>query len=61
MMAAATCVNHFGRASRVNLDGDELCQECADAWVRAEGAHAAWMEAEEAAASNPPASVEGVG
>lgn len=31
------CANHPDRPSRINLDGDELCQECADAWVRAEG------------------------
>ena len=34
------CVNHPDRPVRVNLDGDDLCQECADAWARAEG-HAA--------------------
>lgn len=32
-----TCANHPRRPSRINLDGDELCQECADAWVRGEG------------------------
>ena len=31
------CVNHDDRARVTNLDGDNLCQECADAWVRAEG------------------------
>src|SRR5688572_19842838 len=45
-MTALTCANHPDRASRTNLDGDELCQECADAWVRGEGEHAAWLEAE---------------
>lgn len=35
--SAARCVNHPDLPSRVNLDGDNLCQECADAWVRAEG------------------------
>jgi hypothetical protein len=44
------CVNHPNRPSRTNLDGDELCQECADAWVRGEGQHAAWLEAQEAEA-----------
>ena len=31
------CVNHEDRVRVTNLDGDNLCQECADAWVRAEG------------------------
>lgn len=31
------CVNHPDRRMRTNLDGENLCQECADAWVRAEG------------------------
>ena len=31
------CVNHDDRARVTNLDGDNLCQECADAWCRAEG------------------------
>jgi hypothetical protein len=35
------CTNHPERVSRTNLDGDELCQECADAWVRGEGQSAA--------------------
>lgn len=39
------CTNHPDRASRTNLDGDELCQECADAWVRGEGEHAAYLGA----------------
>lgn len=43
-----TCANHRFRASRVNLDGDELCQECATAWARGEGEHAAWLEAQDA-------------
>jgi len=35
------CTYHRDRPSRVNLDGDELCQECADTWVRGEGIAAA--------------------
>lgn len=35
------CVNHPDRAVRTNLDGDDLCQECADAWARGEGDAAA--------------------
>lgn len=31
------CVNHDDRVRVTNLDGDNLCQECADAWCRAEG------------------------
>lgn len=31
------CVNHPGRISITNLDGDNLCKECADAWSRSEG------------------------
>jgi hypothetical protein len=32
------CANHPGEQSITYLDGDPLCQTCADAWVRAEGA-----------------------
>lgn len=32
------CINHDDRPRVVNLDGEDLCQECADAWCRAEGA-----------------------
>lgn len=42
-----TCANHPDRVSRTNLDGDELCQEYADAWVRGEGQAAADREADE--------------
>lgn len=42
----AACVNHPDRPTRTNLDGDELCQECADAWVRGEGESAAYADAE---------------
>jgi hypothetical protein len=31
------CVNHPDRPVRTNLDGEDLCQDCADAWVRGEG------------------------
>lgn len=41
------CAHHPDRPSRINLDGDELCQQCADAWARGEGEHAAWLEAQE--------------
>jgi hypothetical protein len=43
---APMCVNHPDRASRVNLDSEELCQECADAWVRGEGMAALEREAD---------------
>lgn len=35
------CINHPDRPVRENLDGDNLCQECCDAWARAEGDYAA--------------------
>ncbi len=31
------CKNHPGRISITNLDGEDLCKECADAWSRSEG------------------------
>ena len=31
------CVNHPTRPVREHLDGDDLCQECCDIWVRGEG------------------------
>jgi hypothetical protein len=43
--SAQKCVNHGDRAPVTNLDGDDLCQECADAWCRAEGQWAADEEA----------------
>ena len=43
----AGCVNHPDRPVRTNLDGDDLCQECADAWVRGEGDYQHWLEQEE--------------
>jgi hypothetical protein len=33
---AKTCVNHPDELSVTNLDGDELCQACADSWCRGE-------------------------
>jgi len=30
------CKNHPDRPTRENLDGDNLCQECCDQWVRGE-------------------------
>jgi hypothetical protein len=44
---APACVNHPGRTSLTNLDGDELCLECANAWARGEGEHAAYLEAQD--------------
>lgn len=41
---APPCVNHPYRESDTNLDGDHLCQECADNWVRGEGDAAAERE-----------------
>lgn len=35
------CKNHPDRPVRETLDGDPLCQECCDAWVRSEGQAAA--------------------
>lgn len=43
------CVNHADQPSVTNLDSEDLCQECANAWVRGEGQAAAEREAEEAA------------
>ena len=31
------CINHPDRPMRENLDGENLCQECCDVWVRGEG------------------------
>lgn len=39
------CVNHPGRVSVTYLDNEDLCQECADAWVRGEG-HASNLDDE---------------
>jgi len=33
-----SCKNHPDKPVRENLDGDDLCQECCNAWVKAEGA-----------------------
>lgn len=52
--AMPMCAHHPDRVSRTNLDGDELCQECADAWVRGEGQAAAEREAEEQHAEKAP-------
>lgn len=38
------CTYHLDRHSIVNLDGDELCGECADNWVRGEGDYFHYME-----------------
>lgn len=32
------CINHPGRVSVTNLDSEDLCKECADLWVKGEGA-----------------------
>jgi len=42
------CANHPDRPVREILDGDALCQECADAWVRAEGDWQHYIDSEEA-------------
>lgn len=44
------CVNHPDRPAPHNLDGDDLCRDCADDWARAEGQWAAEMEEHERAA-----------
>lgn len=44
----ATCVNHPGDRAVTNLDGENLCLSCANAWVRAEGQWQAAAEQEEA-------------
>lgn len=31
------CQSHAHLPAVVNLDGEDMCQECADNWVRAEG------------------------
>ncbi len=31
-----SCHRHVHRPSRINLDGENLCQECADQWVLGE-------------------------
>lgn len=42
-----SCLHHPDRPVREILDGDPLCQECCDAWVRNEGAHQQYLEREE--------------
>lgn len=37
MMPTETCDHCGTRPARTKLDGDDLCQKCADAWCRAEG------------------------
>lgn len=41
------CVHHPERASITNLDGEDLCRECANLWVRGEGDWAHWLEEQE--------------
>lgn len=48
-LSRPSCVNHPDQPSVTNLDSEDLCQECANAWVRGEGQAAAEREAEEAA------------
>lgn len=43
----AFCRNHPDVVAVTNLDGEDLCQECANAWVKGEGAAAAEREAED--------------
>lgn len=43
---AAFCVSHPGQRAVTNLDGDNLCLDCANAWVKAEGDHQAYLEQE---------------
>lgn len=38
------CVNHPDRPVRANLDGEDLCQECCDAWVKSEGDHQHYLD-----------------
>lgn len=40
------CAHHPGVAAVTNLDGDDLCHDCADAWVRAEGDWQHYLEDE---------------
>ncbi len=42
------CVNHPDRPVRTNLDGEDLCQECADNWARGEGQAAADADQQDA-------------
>lgn len=42
------CINHPDRPVREILDGDALCQKCADAWARGEGEWQRYIESEEA-------------
>jgi hypothetical protein len=37
MIMLDNCINHPERQARDNLDGDSLCQECCEAWVKVEG------------------------
>jgi hypothetical protein len=43
------CVSHPDREAVTNLDGDDLCWDCANAWCRAEGEYQQYLEQEEAA------------
>jgi hypothetical protein len=42
------CIVHGDRQAVTNLDGENLCSECADAWVRAEGSSQAHEDARRA-------------
>lgn len=44
---SAVCVNHPGRRSFINLDGDDLCRPCASEWARGEGQFAAEQDFED--------------
>jgi hypothetical protein len=41
------CAHHPDRLAVTDLDGDHLCQDCANDWVRAEGAHQEYLAREE--------------
>lgn len=40
------CRDHPDRPAITNLDGEDLCKECADAWARGEGDHARSLDDE---------------
>jgi hypothetical protein len=49
-----TTHDHHDRNAVMNLDGDDLCQECANNWVRAEGDWQHYLDSETAAFADQP-------
>jgi len=48
ILAEPECIHHPGARAITNLDGEDLCQDCANAWVRGEGDWQRYCEEEDA-------------